>query len=156
MESSREAVWRRQNMKDGGNTTAGEFPGINKRYAILHWEHVRDNLSIFISLRVEWISTECKKVIYTNMAVSIEPGCAFRLLLLERMKSRKEELLKESEELGLQENPPSWKLERGESGETIGKMSLLEAEATVTAPGRNNWIAIFSCFWRLTEGWLKS
>lgn len=28
MESSREAVWRRQNMKDGGNTTAGEFLGL--------------------------------------------------------------------------------------------------------------------------------
>lgn len=45
-------------MKDGGNTTAGEFPGINKWYVILHWKHVRDNRYIFISLRVECILTE--------------------------------------------------------------------------------------------------
>lgn len=57
------------------------------------------------------------------MAVSIEPECAFRLFLLKRMKSRKEELLKETEELRLQGKPPSWKLEREASGETIGEMS---------------------------------
>lgn len=117
MESSREAVWRRQNMKDRGNTTAGEFPGINKWYVIVHCKHVRDGRYIFISLRVECILTECKKV------MSIEPECAFRLFLLKRMKSRKEELLKETEELRLQGKPPSWKLEREASGETIGEMS---------------------------------
>lgn len=80
------------------------------------------------------------------MAVSMEPECAFRLLLLKRMKSRKEELSKGTEELRLQEKPRCQKLERGASGETMGEMNLLEAEATVTAPGRSSWILVLSCF----------